>query len=350
MAKGPMPDEYAEIVETHLKELLTNYGKIDVIWFDMGIDEHKEFNKMCRDMVRKYQPECIVSSRIGNGLGDYRNLGDRELVLPGGTGNTESIMTMRLNWGYDRNDSSWKSSDEVISMLSKCACRNSNFLLNIGPQPDGRMTPEEVIRLKEIGTWMDRHSDAIYATQGSPFKGEYEWGSITSKDNQLFLHLFNWDGGEITVNAISSKITKASFMHDGSAVKFKQDDAGITLSLGEKPTGDCRLAIVELELDSELTVDLSEGPTFVPPVIKHKNRKMQVGTLFANDEKTFTITSKKAKVAYSLNDHIEYRINDHGSVSVVEPFDLEKGETYKVVYTPHAKTSFGVDIIVLMKK
>ncbi len=197
---------YSKIVQVQLKEILTNYGTIDLIWFDMGIEQHRELNKMCYDMVREYQPGCIISSRIGNGLGDYLNLGDRELAPPGMNGYTESIMTLRHNWGYDKNDDNWKSAKDVITMLSKCVCRNSNFLLNIGPRPDGRFTPEENIRLKIIGDWKQKNGDAVYGTKGSPFKGEYEWGSFSVKGNKIFLHLFSWAGGQIKINGIHSSV------------------------------------------------------------------------------------------------------------------------------------------------
>lgn len=254
-------EEYRTIVKTHLEELLTNYGQIDLMWFDMGISQHKELNQLCYNVVRRLQPNCIISSRIGNNLGDYRNLRDRELAPPGTEGYVESIMTLRLNWGYDKNDSYWKSSEEVISMLSKCACRNSNFLLNIGPQPDGRFTQEEMIRLRNIGDWMELNSVAIYKTSGSPFKGEYEWGSLTSKDDKAFLHLFDWQGGTIQANGILNEVKKVYLLHNGRELNFKQnsDNAELCLFVPDDISSEV-LYVVVLELDSDLKVDVKRGP------------------------------------------------------------------------------------------
>jgi len=175
----PQSMDYKEFVMIQLKELLTQYGKIDIIWFDTPNRQNIEFNQACAAMVRKYQPQCIINGRIGNELGDYVSGGDRAVVEPGKPGYKESIMTMRLNWGYDRNDDFWKSSDELILLLSQSACRGSNFMLNIGPTPLGTFPPEDRARLKALGEWMRINGEAIYGTEGSPFTKEFSWGSFT---------------------------------------------------------------------------------------------------------------------------------------------------------------------------
>ncbi|MFV0267354.1 MAG: alpha-L-fucosidase [Draconibacterium sp.] len=331
---SPVSKDYKKLVKTHLKELLTNYGQIDLIWFDMGINEHKELNQMCHDMVRKYQPECIISSRIGSGLGDYKNLGDRELANPGEEGYLESIMTLRLNWGYDKNDSEWKSSEEVISMLSKCACRNSNFLLNIGPQPDGRFTPEEMVRLEKVGNWTRKNGDAVYNTKGSPFKGEYKWGSLTSKNNKAYLHLFGWQGGDIQTNGIVSKVKKAYLLHNKEELRFEQtpDNAALKIFVSEQEKQQ-PIPVVVLELENKLEVDVAAGPTWLPPVIKHMPRKEVTGIAKSVEGTKFIIGDSTKEHSFSLNEDIEYRINQNGKIRQVQGFHLEDGKQYSVVYT-----------------
>ncbi len=326
---------YKTLVATHLKELLTNYGQVDVIWFDMGIKQHKDLNQMCYDMVRKYQPRCIISSRIGNNLGDYRNLGDRQLAPPGIEGYVESIMTLRLNWGYDKNDANWKSSEEVISMLSKCACRHSNFLLNVGPQPDGRFTPEDIIRLENVGKWTKTNGEAIYETQGSPFKGEFEWGSISTKGNKVYLHLFGQQKRVIHVEGIKSKVKKAYLLAGKDVTSFSQDtnQTTLTLTIPDKAF-DKPVPVVVLELEGQLDVDMQEGPTWQPPVIRHQNRQEMNGVLTETNGIDFTLVSGSKSTSFKLNEQIEYRINDHGNIQQVQGFHLEKGNKYKVIYTP----------------
>jgi len=104
---NPIPEKYVTFAKRQITELLTQYGKIDLIWYDTPVHNHEDFNKMCAGLIRKHQPECIINGRIGNGLGDYKNIGDRSIVDPGMEGYMESIMTMRLNWGYDKNDDFW---------------------------------------------------------------------------------------------------------------------------------------------------------------------------------------------------------------------------------------------------
>ncbi|MEN8121643.1 MAG: alpha-L-fucosidase, partial [Bacteroidota bacterium] len=195
--RQPLSKEYIEFSKKQITELLTQYGKIDLIWFDTPVKEHEKFNKMCAGLVRKYQPECIINGRIGNNLGDYKNIGDRAIVNPGEEGYMESIMTMRLNWGFDKNDDFWKSSDELIKMVSKSACRGSNFLLNIGPSPEGRFPIEDQVRLSDLGKWMKLNGEAIYKTKGNPFGKEHSWGSISISKNKpvVYVHLLNWIGG-----------------------------------------------------------------------------------------------------------------------------------------------------------
>ncbi|WP_430934682.1 alpha-L-fucosidase [Saccharicrinis sp. 156] len=330
-----IPQSYEALVATHLKELLTNYGQIDLIWFDMGIDQHKKLNQMCFDMVRKYQPECIISSRIGNNLGDYRNLGDRELAPPGIDGYVESIMTLRLNWGFDKNDSNWKSSEEVIAMLSKCACRNSNFLLNIGPGPDGRFTPEEIIRLENIGQWTKQNGEAIYETKGSPFKAEYEWGSVTTKENKAFLHLYGRKNRLIQVNGIQSKVKNAYLLDTNIALSFMQntDKATMTVTIPESAYEKC-VPIVALELEGELKVDTEQGPTWLPPVVKHTNRRKMKGILVEVGGRSFTLNDGKVQKVFTLNEHVEYRMNDNGIIQMASGFHLIEGNKYTVIYTP----------------
>ena len=214
---GPIPAEYVELVKTQIKELFTQYGTIDLIWFDTPVQEHEQFNRMYVELVRKYQPNCIINGRIGNDLGDYKNIGDRAIVNPGGAGYMESIMTMRLNWGYDRNDDYWKTSNELIKMVSKSACRGSNFLLNIGPTPLGTFPPEDKVRLKNLGDWIKANGQAIYKTKGSPFAFEHIWGSITTNQDTktVYLHLWNPTGSTITVHGLLSKVETASFLDSG---------------------------------------------------------------------------------------------------------------------------------------
>ncbi|WP_346238376.1 alpha-L-fucosidase [Niabella insulamsoli] len=331
----PLQQSYIELVRKQLTELLTNYGKIDLIWFDMGINAHENLNLMCRDIVRKLQPDCIISGRIGSGLGDYRNLGDRELAPPGMNGFVESIMTLRLNWAYDNNDANWKSSTEVIKMISKTACRNSNFLLNIGPQPDGDFTPEEKIRLANIGAWMKNNGDAIYATQGAPFKGEYPWGSLTTAGNKVYLHLFGDIPKTLRFPALRSKVDAAQMLSSGQAVAFEQADEHSSLTIHlDSMISNSVVPIIALTLDSVANFDLAKGPDWLPPIERHQTRKQISGVVENMNGSGFDLKATDTTMHFSLNENIEYRLQKGTTIEITNGFNLIAGKPYTVVYEP----------------
>ncbi|MEO9475693.1 MAG: alpha-L-fucosidase [Cyclobacteriaceae bacterium] len=346
--REPIPENYEKYVKKQVTELCTNYGKIDLIWFDTPVDNHLEFNKMCAEIVRKLQPECIINGRIGSGLGDYKNIGDRAIVNPGMEGYRESIMTMRLNWGYDKNDDYWKSSDELIKMVSKSACRGSNFLLNIGPTPEGTFPLQDQVRLDNLGKWMTLNAEAIYKTKGSPFSKEHKWGSLSQskKNNIIYLHLWNWSGGNITVNGLMSKVESASFLDTNDNLTFTENEKSseLIVELPEINTSQ-DLRIVKLIVDKK-TFDITKGPDFVAPRVKHKEHLKLTGTIDKIDGINFTITGrpvvrdKRGKEIYkdeittrfSLNDQVRFRVNKDGDIREVQSLYLKEDSKYHIVY------------------
>ncbi len=346
---SPLSDEYINLVKTQLKELFTNYGKIDVIWFDTPVGEHLEFNKICAAIVRKYQPECIINGRIGNNLGDYQNFGDRQVIDPGKKGYIESIMTMRLNWGYDHNDDYWKSAAEVIGYISAAACRGSNFLLNVGPTPEGRFPIEDRLRFKAIGEWLDIYGDAVYKTEGSPFAEEHHWGSFTTKPGKIFLHLFNWHGGPIQVKGVTSTITKATYMDTGAPLTFSQNKKAAEVNIKlpyNKEKG--QIKVILLEYDGELELDMNQGPDFIPEKITHLTARMVKGKASNIKDISFDIIEEAGThYTFELSEYTKFRINDQGRITRVLGFNIQEDQQYKIIYTPYAKPK--VEIVTHMK-
>lgn len=177
---------------SQVKELVTNYGPISELWFDMGSCTPQQ-SKDLYDMVHRYQPECMVSGRLGNGYYDFAVMGDN--YYPNETIHTEWQVPASMfdeTWGYR----SWQKRGiphdkamEKLRSLIRVVSNGGNYLLNIGPMGDGSVVPFEKDVLEEIGAWTQAHADALYSTESNPFRQQFEWGCITRKDNRLFLIL-----------------------------------------------------------------------------------------------------------------------------------------------------------------
>jgi alpha-L-fucosidase len=145
-------------------------------------------------------------------------------------------MTMNAHWGWNKSDKKWKSTEELVRKLIDIASKGGNFLLNIGPQPDGNLPIEALQRLEGIGHWMDKNSEAIYDTTASPFKEQLAWGrctrKITKKSTTLYLHVFDWpQDGKLLVPSVKNAVASASFLATGTKLRAAGDANGITVSL-----------------------------------------------------------------------------------------------------------------------
>jgi alpha-L-fucosidase len=146
-------DDYMERkAKPQIAELLTRYGPVAMIWFDNPIPSFtRKHAESVRELVRSLQPACLISARIGHGLGDIRGFGDNELPTDGISSLSEACVTMNETWGYRRNGGRWKSGDELLRLRNLAAARGCNLLLNVGPMADGTFPPEAVDRLRFLG-------------------------------------------------------------------------------------------------------------------------------------------------------------------------------------------------------
>jgi len=208
-------DQYVTFMKGQLKELLTNYGPIGLIWFDgqwEGTWNH-ERGKDLEAYVRSLQPNIIINNRVdsGNGRGTEPEAGDYgtpEQFIPanGLPGQFwESCMTMNGTWGFNQHDTNWKSSETLIQNVIDCASKGGNYLLNVGPTGLGEIPDASVERLAAVGKWMKANGDAVYGTQAGPFSRPQPWGRVTKKGNRLFLHVF--EKGARTINLAGLKTT-----------------------------------------------------------------------------------------------------------------------------------------------
>jgi alpha-L-fucosidase len=247
---------YVGRMQEQVRELVTRYGRIDVLWFDWDGGTIPWDQKATYRIVRGAQPQIIVNNRLecssgGNSADKYTGP-DADYLTPEqeiGAYNDaqpwETCMTLGTQWSW-KPDDKIKSADDVIRILARCAGGDGNLLLNVGPMPDGRIEPRQVDVLKQVGAWLAERGESIYGTRGGPFKpGDY--GASTHKGNTIYLHIFQWSGDALRLPAIPAKVLGSRTLGGGRAA-VHQTESGIEISVAEKDRKPADTVVV-LELD-----------------------------------------------------------------------------------------------------
>jgi alpha-L-fucosidase len=201
---------------------MTNYGKIDVLWYDVSwpLDAEGWESEKMNQMVFGLQPDIIVNNR--NRLAGDFSTPEQTIKAETGGRAWESCMTLNDSWGYQRADDNWKSARTVIRNLITCAQGGGNYLLNIGPQPDGGIPPESVRILSEVGEWMKRNGNTIYESQAcQPHTSVYS--SFTRSGNTLYMHVYFWPGRDVAISGLKQKVLSARLLHGGGVLAVSQD-------------------------------------------------------------------------------------------------------------------------------
>ncbi|MBI5095279.1 MAG: alpha-L-fucosidase [Candidatus Hydrogenedentes bacterium] len=248
---GANLDRYLDYMKGELRELLTNYGQIGVIWFDGGWEHKPEelHSEEVTKMIRSIQPDIIINDRI-NIPQDF-NTPEQNIPETGIPGRDwETCMTMNDTWGFKTNDTKWKSNETLIRYLVDIASKGGNFLLNVGPTAEGLIPQASVERLAAMGQWMKVNGDAIYGTTASPFK-HLGWGRCTVKPGVLYLHVFDWPAdGKLVAAGLKNAVKKAYLLSDAkkTALEAKNTPDGVAITVPAKAP-DPIASVIALEIE-----------------------------------------------------------------------------------------------------
>ena len=227
---------------------MTNYGKIDVLWYDVSwpLDvlgwESEKMNKMVFDL----QPDIIVNNR--NKLdGDFQTPEQR---IVASEKPWEACMTMNDSWGFQIADSDWKTPRTVVRNLVTCARDGGNYLLNIGPRPDGSIPDDSVRILSAVGKWMDRNGATIYQAERCHVSRS-TYCNFTRKGNTLYVHVYFWPGDYVAIAGLQNTVKSARLLATGQEVKFDQDGFRTRFTGLPKVAPDDPVTVLAVECDSE---------------------------------------------------------------------------------------------------
>lgn len=205
-----------------LRELLTGYGPLSLIWFDTPMSMKKEESEELIRLVKSLQPDCLINGRIGNNLGDYLTTGDNFIPLLPYKGDWEVPATLNDTWGYKKHDHNWKSADEIWNLLLKINGRGGNYLLNVGPDEKGNIPEESVRILTEVGGRIHANADGIYATVAlDTYQYDLDWALFTTKAHKLFINVVKPVERYLICN-IANTIEKAFILESDQEIRYLQ--------------------------------------------------------------------------------------------------------------------------------
>ncbi len=274
-------ENYINYFHNQVRELLTNYGTIDLMWFDFSYDNERlegtEFEHMSGEtwraeklvkMMRSLQPDIIIDNRLGgNARKEEPDLHSGDFVSPecmmpvngeldilGRPVPWELCLTLNENWGYAKNKPwDYKTTENVLHMLVECISKNGNMLINVGPNAKGDIPKDSIRILKEVGEWLQVNGDSIYGCGISQF-AKPEWGRYTQNGKMLYAHIYDRRVGSFRLEGLEGKIKKARILEDGAELKLSRpwngseymEDAYVDLDIAG--LYDERDTVLELEL------------------------------------------------------------------------------------------------------
>lgn len=324
-------DAYNQYLLNQVRELITNYGPLVTIWNDVPqLFEGRGVNTI--KLVRTLQPDILINNRTGDG-GDYdtpeQEVGAFQMDRP-----WESCMTISAHnqWAWGGPNDGVKSLNECIRMLVLCSGGDGNMLFNIGPEPSGAIDPAQVDRLKDIGRWMDKCGESIYATRGGPYKPTSYLAS-TRKANTVYLHVLSWPTDVLTLPALPAKILKSSLLTGGN-VQVKQSDDAVEISV---PKSDRQ------PIDTIVVLELDKPAIDIPPIaVAAHNHSLTAGKPATASNVYRNSNDFAAKMAVDNDPSTRWATDENTNQCWLE-VDLGKPETFDHAVIDEC-TDYGVRV------
>ena len=256
-------DQYLRAkAEPQVKELLSNYGPICLIWFDTARMMTGERGTRFLDIVHTQQPACLIDGRLGV-AGDYRSQGDNRIPNEVQRDDWEVPATLNETWGFKKADTNWKTPDDLTFKLVDIVSKGGNYLLNVGPTAEGLIPQASQDNLRAVGRWLKVNGEAVYGAGPTPFGEELgaadkstldkngnptfkiakDW-RCTTKPGKLYISLFKWPGATFELSKVKSTVIKAYMLADKKPIPMSQTADKVTVTLPAKPTSEYASVLV----------------------------------------------------------------------------------------------------------
>lgn len=245
-----------------VKEITSEYGPIEIVWFDTPGNMPKEYVEQLVAVVRENQPNAMVSGRAGHGLGDYQSLGDMHVPIRNVEGLWETVDTTNDSWAFAWYDENWKTPKVILDRVVATVARGGTYMLNVGLRGDGTIPERAAEPLREAGEWIRRYPQVVYGADASPWQHSLPWGDVTVMDDRLFLAVFEWPrSGELHLSGLKNKIKSVKLLQPegkGKALTHNRSGSWTCISV-PAVAPDPLVSIIEVQLEGKPDVDPTHG-------------------------------------------------------------------------------------------